>query len=83
MPNFPSIPDSDGTLQGNTTTLRTIKESVELMTGQRRAEGVGMPYMHVSARAPSTARLGDLWINQTSNQLNYWNGRTWQALITS
>lgn len=80
---YPSIPDSDGTLVSVNTTLRTMKEAVETVTGQRRGEALGAPLMHLQPTPPSTARTGDLWINSTTNKLSYYTGKSWEAVATS
>lgn len=86
MSNFPSIPDfGHENPEGMGTSVRSMKETLEIMTGQRRGETVGAPLMYVQAKAPERKsknfhRVGDLWINTQTDVMSYWNGSDWKPI---
>lgn len=85
MPSkFPTIPEFARTPEEIATALRAVKQSVEMLTGQRQGESVGSPQVFVQAIQPNAAnrgslKTGDLWINTSTNKLNYWTGSIWQV----
>jgi hypothetical protein len=82
---FPTIPEFARTPGEIATALRAVKQSVEILTGQRQGESLGSPQIFIQAAQPNAAqqaalKLGDLWINTSTNKMNYWNGSVWQVL---
>lgn len=85
MSKFPTIPDFSQDLEGVVTALRTVKQTLEIMAGQRQGEDFGAPSTFVQPNTPndalrSTYKIGDLWINTATNKLNYWTGSFWKQL---
>lgn len=78
--SYPSIPDPTNTLEGIAESVRTMKQSVELLTGQRGGVSKGAPRMFVQTATPSTNDIGDLWVNPVTGKLLYWSGSAWTAL---
>ena len=78
--SYPSIPDPNNTLESIGESVRTMKQSVELLTGQRTGVSRGAPRIFVQPATPSTIDIGDLWINTATNKLLYWSGSTWTSL---
>lgn len=88
MSKFPTIPDFTDTPESLGTALRTVKLTLEIMAGQRQGESKGSPDMFVQGSAPSfnnrsTHKLGDLWIDTSTDTLKYWNGSLWKPLNLS
>jgi len=89
--NWPTIPESDGSVESLGPSVRSMKEAVEIMTGQRRGESFGVPLMYIQPKAPASSgnrganylKIGSLWINTTDNTLSYFDGKTWQAIKTT
>lgn len=84
MSKFPTIPEFARTPEEISTALRAVKQSVEIMTGQRQGESYGAPQVFVKSTQPNAAtngtlKIGDLWINTSANTLYYWTGSIWQA----
>jgi hypothetical protein len=84
MSKFPTIPEFVKTPEEMGTALRAVKISVEILAGLRQGESKGAPQMFVQTTTPSPAnklsyKIGDLWINTSTNKLNYWTGSAWQA----
>jgi hypothetical protein len=83
---FPTIPDFNATDPSTVgTSLRAMKDSVEQLTGQRQGQSLGAPSMFVQTFAPMAGRQtilsrGDLWINDETSVMSYWNGSQWKAL---
>jgi hypothetical protein len=83
---FSSIPDfSDTNPESIAAALRAIKASVELLTGQRQGQALGVPAKFVQAAAPVAGRQtiierGDLWINDQTDVMSYWTGSLWKPL---
>lgn len=67
------------------TALRSVKQILEIIAGQRQGESFGAPQIFVQSQTPSpvsrgTNKTGDLWINTTNDTMNYWNGTAWKPL---
>ena len=85
MSNFPTIPEFINTPEEMATALRAIKMSVEILAGLRQGEALGAPQVYVQAAEPAPNRaisykLGDLWVNTSSNRLYFWTGSLWQII---
>lgn len=85
MSKYPTIPDFNGDPQSLSTTLRTVKQTLEIMAGQRQGEDLGAPSVYVQVKTPnqalrSTYKVGDLWINLSTGKINFWTGNVWQQL---
>jgi hypothetical protein len=88
MSKFPTIPDFNDTPESLGTALRATKLTLEMIAGQRQGDSKGAPDMFVQQSEPSfnirsTHKVGDLWIDTSSNTLKYWNGTLWKALSLS
>ncbi len=86
MSKFPAIPEFTDDAQSMGITLRAVKDSVEQLTGKRQGQSLGSPSMFVQSFAPTPSSLtvltrGDLWINESSNVMSYWNGSQWRQLL--
>lgn len=85
MSKFASIPNFVDTPESMGVALRSIKDSVEQLTGQRQGQSLGAPSMFVQELAPSNGRAtvlstGDLWIKPSTRVMSYWDGRVWTQL---
>lgn len=85
MSRVPTIPDFAPVLEQHDATLRTIKQAIEILGGLRQGESVGAPLMFVQGYAPSQVatsiyRIGDLWIDTTTDTMKYWDGSIWKPL---
>lgn len=85
MSKFPTIPDFTSNPDSMDTALRTVKQTLEIMAGQRQGEDLGAASMFVQPKTPnpallSTYKIGDLWIDTSTNTLNYWTGKIWKQL---
>jgi hypothetical protein len=83
MSKFPTIPEFTNSQEDMSAALRAIKQVVEQLAGLRQGESKGAPQVFVQSTAPSAAlaisyKVGDFWINTSSNTLNYWSGNVWQ-----
>lgn len=77
-PSYPSVPEpSDNNVLD---VLRTLKQTVELLTGQQKSKTFGAPRMFIQDTRPVQGDKGDLYINQTTKKLYYWSGTEWVAL---
>lgn len=81
-----TIPDFNNTPESMGTSLRAVKGILERMTGQNRGQSLGTPNMFVQTTQPATSeaatlKKGDLWINDTTHKMSYWNGSAWKALV--
>jgi hypothetical protein len=86
LSKFPAIPDFMNTPESIGESVRAIKISVELLTGQRQGESIGAPDMFVQVNTPAFGpqtqfRVGDLWINPEAKTLLFWDGQQWQAFV--
>lgn len=84
MSRFPTIPEFVNTPQEMNTALRAVKQAVEQIAGLRQGESYGAPQVFVQSTQPSAAvagtyKVGDFWIDTSSNTLKYWTGTTWRA----
>lgn len=80
IPDFNNTPDSMGT------SLRAMKGILERVTGQNQGQALGAPNMFVQLSQPAASqtiilRKGDLWINDSTHKMSYWNGKAWKALV--
>lgn len=85
MSNLPTIPDFIDEPASIGTTLRAMKQAVEIIGGQRQGASYGAPQMFVQETQPIPSRvtsfkIGDLWINTLTKKLNYWSGVQWEEL---
>lgn len=85
MSRIPTIPDFNMTLEQHDATLRTIKQALEVLGGLRQGESQGAPLVFVQGFEPdrvaeSIYRIGDQWINTTTDRLYYWDGNVWKIL---
>jgi len=86
MSKLPTIPDFTDEPQSIGTALRTVKQAVEIIGGQRQGQSLGAPQMFVQPNEPTISRLtsfsrGDQWINDATDQMYYWDGRQWKLLV--
>jgi hypothetical protein len=86
MSNLPTIPEFTNDLASIATALRAIKQSVEIIAGQRQGDSLGAPQMFVQENEPRVSRSvsfkrGDLWINTFTKRLHYWTGQFWEELL--
>lgn len=86
MSKLPAIPDFTDDPQSLGTALRTVKQAVEIIGGQRQGQSLGAPQVFVQPVEPALSRLtsfnrGDQWINDDTDQMYYWNGRQWKPLV--
>jgi hypothetical protein len=76
---FPSIPDPQSNIESLYDAVRTLKYSVELLTGQTGT--VSAARVFVQATVPSPLASGDLWIDTSrNNKLLMWDGVDWRAV---
>jgi hypothetical protein len=85
---YPAIPDFSEDVQSIATALRTVKQTLEIVAGQRQGEDLGAPSTFVQPKNPDDAlrltyKVGDLWIDTASNKFNYWTGTSWKQLFAS
>lgn len=85
MSKYPTIPDFNEDMSSMATALRTVKQTLEIVAGQRQGEDFGSPSMFVQPKIPDDAlrsiyKIGDLWVDTTTNKLNYWTGSLWKQL---
>lgn len=84
MSKYPAIPEFTDDPRSVATTVRALKEAVELLTGQRQGPALGAPLVFVQEDTPSRAvrgavfGRGDIWINTLTNKVSYWNGVEWE-----
>lgn len=74
---YPAIPDPIQTTDSMLSTIRALKMSVELLTGQRGA--VAPTKVFVQTDTPTAEKAGDLWVNEAST-LRYWTGSEWKNI---
>jgi hypothetical protein len=76
---FPSIPDPQSNVDSLYSTVRALKYTVELLTGQSGA--VAAARVFVQAPVPSPLASGDLWIDTSrNNKLLTWDGIDWRVV---
>ena len=76
---FPSIPEPTSSADSVLTTVRALKQAVELLVGTRG--NVAPTRCFVQGEAPSAERAGDIWINTAkSNKALVWDGTDWRAM---
>lgn len=85
MSNFPTIPEFVNNPTEMSTAIRSLKMAVEQIAGIRQGESKGAPQMFVQPTEPNAGKRigykeGDLWINTTTNKLNYYTGQGWKEL---
>lgn len=95
MPNKNTIPDFDSSdLQSVATTVRAIKDIVEVLAGLRQGEALGAPQMFVqpltpgrnnanTRSRPTAPTVGDLWIDPDTQVLNFYDGRQWNEILAN
>lgn len=80
--SYPSIPDPGQSQESLFQSVMALKQTVELLTGQRPGPTFGAPRLFIQSVIPVTSDTGDFWVNSSTNKLSYWNGKAW-ILITS
>ena len=76
---FPSVPDPQANLDSLYDVVRTMKQSIELLTGQRG--DVAPARVSSSDTPPTPLAPGDMWVNTASNnKLFVWDGVDWRAV---
>lgn len=76
---FPSVPDPQANIESLYDAVRTLKQSVELLTGQRGT--VAAARVSASSTPPTPVASGDMWVNTASNnKLFVWDGVDWRAV---
>lgn len=87
MSRIPTIPDFDErNLQSVGAALRAVKQAMEIVGGLRQGEALGSPAVFVQQNQPAitqegTLRRGDLWIDDSVNKLNFWDGVKWVRML--
>ena len=77
--SFPSIPEPTSNPDSVLTSVRALKQAVELLIGTRG--NVAPTRCFVQGDAPSAERAGDIWINTANNnKALVWDGTDWRAL---
>ncbi len=76
---YPTIPDpvTDGDL---ITTVRALKQAVEILTGQRGDSPSATVYYTVDP--PALAGSRDLWVRTTDGRMYMWSGAEWVPITT-
>lgn len=88
MSDLNSIPDIRPDLEALASAARVMKEMLESISAQRRGQGVGSPRMFYQPLPPDP-RLGDqlklcdLWIDNRSKKLSFWDGRFWVPVTSA
>ena len=85
MVRIPTIPEFANGPEEVAAALRAIKDAVEQLGGLRQGESKGAPQIFVQASPPTQTRrlaykTGDLWVNTSTNKMNYWSGTAWVEL---
>lgn len=76
---FPSIPEPNQTSESMLGVIRALKQSVELLAGQRG--NVAPTRCYVQSATPTAERAGDIWINSgNGNKALVWDGTDWRAI---
>lgn len=76
---FPSIPDPQANTQSLYDVVRTMKQTIELLTGQSGT--IAAARVTVAAVPPTPLAEGDLWVSsENNNKLFVWNGISWLAV---
>lgn len=61
-----------------------VKDILESITGQRQGAAFGAPFVYVQATSPGNQpgilKKGDLWIDNATDKLSYWDGTKWKAM---
>lgn len=78
---IPSIPDPGlGDTQTMLTTVKALKEAVELLQGVRGPARAPRVFYQIDAPTNAQAIAGDLWINLNDNTMAFFNGEVWTAI---
>ena len=76
---YPTIPDP--TVDGNLLeTVRTLKQAVEILTGQRGVSPACTVYNSVSP--PTNPGVNDLWVRTSDHRMYLWDGTQWVPITT-
>jgi hypothetical protein len=76
-PSYPSIPEPVASIESLLESVRVMKITIELITGQLKGVSAGAPRIFVQSSQPNTNDIGDLWVNTTNSRMSYWNGSSW------
>lgn len=78
---FPSIPDPLPNIESLFDVVNALKQSVELLAGQRGS--VAPNRVFVQSTTPTAERAGDIWVNTGNNSKIYcWDGKVWTTVTT-
>lgn len=86
MSNQAVIPDFvDGDVKSMSTSLRSMKQLLETISGQRQGDSKGVPTVFVQPLSPvrnaaNFYKTGDLWVDTAAKKLHYFDGGFWQQL---
>lgn len=85
MSSIPSIPEFGISQAETLTVLRALKDAVEQLGGLRQGAARGAPQIYVLSTQPKPSRtlafkIGDLWVNTSTDKLFYYNGDTWREI---
>lgn len=85
MSKLPNIPEFAENIHDMNAALRAVKLSLEILAGLRQGESKGAPQVFVQGTVPATTssttyKAGDIWINNTNDQMYYWNGTNWRPV---
>lgn len=78
-PVYPSIPVPSNDIQSLVTTVRALKQVVEILVGLRGDRGVA-GHIAFQDAPPNPTQPGDLWIT-SGGKTRVWNGTTWLAIV--
>jgi len=79
-PSYPSIPEPMASIDGILETVRVMKLTIEMLTGQLKGVSSGAPRIFVQSSQPTTNDIGDLWINSANRKMSYWSGSAWLVI---
>ena len=80
-----SIPDfSDDDIKAMATALRTVKQILESITGQRQDDSKGSPAVYVQDTEPKPGKNffspGDLWFNTNTHKMYCYHVNFWRMV---
>jgi hypothetical protein len=78
---YPSIPEPGNKLESLLETVRIMKLTIEMLTGQLKGDSQGAPRIFIQSTQPTTTYKGDLWVNDSTSNMFYWNGSAWAKVI--
>lgn len=76
---FAAIPEPMPTMESMLNTVQALKQTVELLTGQRG--NVAPTRVFVQNGKPTPERVGDIWVNTSAtNKVLVWDGTDWRIV---